>query len=431
MLIKVWLFLLLGAAVAAVMQQDNGYVLLSWDIWTIELSLALLLVILALTFALIYFAIRFVVRTWQLPSQVTEWSKRRGARLSQRSLTQGLLQMSEGDWRAGEKSLIKYAERSETPLLNYLVAAKAAQLQGEAERCDEYIRLAHDQMPSADVAVSLTQAELQLADRQLEEALKTLMHLRSVAPKHTYVLRLLGRLYEQLGDWEHLKELLPELKKRKILVGNELQTMEVRIHRALLEAASLSSDEGHLQHAWVNVPKKLRLNGAILADYVSYLQECGMDQVAEPLLKTALKKGFSAPLVEQYGLLDSDNAGKQLTVAESLLLDHPKDPVLLLALGRLSLKAKLWGKARAYLEASISEGGGLDAYRELGHLLENMNEQDAALDMYRQGILGLGGPEPVALPEGIGQSIVNRPKSDEPKVESPPPLGIKPAPAPE
>jgi hypothetical protein len=37
-------------------------------------------------------------------------------------------------------------------------------------------------MPSADVAVSLTQAELQLADHQLEQALATLKHLRSVAP---------------------------------------------------------------------------------------------------------------------------------------------------------------------------------------------------------------------------------------------------------
>ena len=71
-------------------------------------------------------------------------------------------------------------------------------------------------MPSADVAVSLTQAELQLADHQLEQALATLKHLRSVAPKHTYVLRLLRRLYEQLGDWEHLRELLPELRRRKV-----------------------------------------------------------------------------------------------------------------------------------------------------------------------------------------------------------------------
>ena len=96
---------------------------------------------------------------------------------------------------------------------------------GEHERRDAYIRLAHENMPSADVAVSLTQAELQLADHQLEQALATLRHLRSVAPKHTYVLRLLRRLYEQLGDWEHLRELIPELRRRKVRYHKALALM--------------------------------------------------------------------------------------------------------------------------------------------------------------------------------------------------------------
>jgi len=215
-LLIIWLFLLLGAAVAVMIQQDNGYVLLSYDVWTVEMSLALLALILVVGFGVLYFLIRFLVRTWLLPKQVKEWNQRRGIRLSQRSLTRGLLEMSEGNWAVGEKFLTKYAEQSETPLLNYLAAARAAQLQGEHERRDSYIKLAHEHMPSADVAVSLTQAELQLADRQLEQALATLKHLRSVAPKHTYVLRLLSRLYEQLGDWEQLHALLPELRKRKV-----------------------------------------------------------------------------------------------------------------------------------------------------------------------------------------------------------------------
>jgi len=419
---KVWLFLLVGAIIAAVMQQDTGYVLLSWGLWTIELSLALLIVAIGILFTILYFGIRFIVRTWQLPDQVSEWNRRRGMRLAQQSLTDGLLLMSEGDWKSGEKSLLKYADRSETPLLNYLVAAKAAQLQGEYDRCDQYIQLAHDHMPSADVAVSLSQAEMQLADQQLDKALTTLKHLREVAPKHVYVLRLLGKLYEQVGDWERLKELLPELRKRKVLIGDRFQTMELKVHRALLEKASLSPDAAHLQHAWVNVPKKLRLDESILTDYVAYLLERDADTDAEPLLTKALKKHYSDNLIEVYGLVKGVSAGKQLSIAESHLIEFPKNAVLLLALGRLSLKAKLWGKARSYLNASIAENETIEAYRELGHLLENMNEQDAALDVYRKGILGLGGPELVALPEGIGQAVVTASNQD--KVEAPLPLGV-------
>ena len=81
-----------------------------------------------------------------------------------------------------------------------------------------------------------------------------LKHLRSVAPRHTYVLRLLRRLYEQLGDWEHLRELLPELRRRKVETEEELQRRELRTHRALLEQAFLASDERRLNMVWADVP---------------------------------------------------------------------------------------------------------------------------------------------------------------------------------
>lgn len=402
-LVKIWLFLLLGAAVAAMVQRDNGYVLLSYDVWTIELSLALLLLVLGLGFTLLYFLIRLMVRTWQLPAQVHEWNARRGARLAQRSLTRGLLEMSEGNWKNGEKYLVKHAERSETPLLNYLAAARAAQLQGEHDRRDGYLRLAHEHMPSADVAVSLTQAELQLADRQLEQALATLNHLRSIAPSHVYVLRLLSRLYEQLGDWEHLRELLPELRKRKVSSTEELARLELRTYRALLEQGSLSVEPTRLGEAWKLVPKGLRHNEELLADYAGYLTERGKDTDAEQLLREVLKKQWSGRLIAIYGLLDTPHPGQQLTVAEKWLETQPRNPELLLALGRLSLRAKLWGKARDYLEACIAANGPVEAYRELGYLLEQMDEQESALRIYRKGILGSAGPEPISLPSHIGK----------------------------
>ena len=76
-------------------------------------------------------------------------------------------------------------------------------------------------MPSADVAVGLTQAELQLAHQQYEQALATLMHVRSLSPKHNYVLKLLKKLYENLGEWKKLEEILPDLRRRKVIGDKE------------------------------------------------------------------------------------------------------------------------------------------------------------------------------------------------------------------
>ncbi|MGB5639344.1 MAG: heme biosynthesis HemY N-terminal domain-containing protein [Sedimenticolaceae bacterium] len=408
-LLKVWLFVLAGAGIGVVLSQDSGYVLLSFGRYTVEMSLALLLIVLGGLFIAMYFGIRLLVRTARLPEDVRGWKQRRGSHMAQQAMTRGLLEMSEGNWRSAERRLARFADRSETPLLNYLAAARAAQLQGAHDRRDGYIRLAHETMPSADVAVSLTQAELQLADHQLEQALATLKHLRSVAPRHIYVLRLLRRLYEQLGDWEHLRELLPELRRRKVEDEADLQRLEMRTHRALLEQAFLARDQHRLEMAWADVPRGLRTEPQLLGDYAGYLLETDHDDKAEQLLREALRKRWDTGLVETYGLLETTEPGKQLSHMERLLADHPDDPTLLLTLGRLSLRAQLWGKARGYLEACIGRNGPAPAYRELGQLLERLHEPGKAIEIYRRGLSGVGGPDPVALPHDIGKTKVNRP----------------------
>jgi len=422
----IWVFLLLGALAAAVIQRDTGYVVLSYDVWTVEMSLSLLLLIVAAAFLVLYLAIRFWVRLWRLPAQVQSWNRQRGLRVARRSLTRGLLQMAEGNWAEGERLLVRHADRSETPLLNYLAAARAAQLQGEHERRDRYLKLAHDCMPAADVAVGLTQAELQLAHHQAEQALATLTHLRTIAPKHSYVLRLLARLYEQLGDWEKLRDLLPQLRRGHVLSREELTHKELRIHRALLEQAFVSIEPTRLQTVWQAVPKSLRHHPELVTDYAGYLFERSKHTQAEAFIRDALKREWNDRLISLYGQLESEDPGRQLGFAEGFLERHPQHAGLLLALGRLSLRARLWGKARGYLEAAMAAGADLEAARELGRLLEHMGDSGAAMAVYRRGLLQSGTAPLIPLPEQIGSQ--RSPQLQEPGVEPPPPHGARPAP---
>lgn len=412
-LIKLWAVVVAGALVGIVLSRDSGYVLIAVGRYSVETSLALLVMLLALLFLLLYIGIRALVRAVHLPRDMEVWQRHRGARLARQATTRGLIEMSEGHWESAEQRLVRFADRSDTPLLNYLAAARAAQLQGAHERRDAYLRLAHDCLPAADVAVGLTQAELQLAANQLEQALATLTHLRTVAPRHTYVLRLLRRLYEQLGDWERLRELLPELKRRRVDGEDDLARLERRTHRALLEQAFVAGDVQRLELAWADVPRALRGDPQLLGDYAGYLQETGQDSRAEALLHAAMERSWDTGLVETYGLLETEEPGRLLSKLEKFLVDHPDDANLLLSLGRLSLRAHLWGKARGYLEASIARNGPVQAYRELGQLLERMHEPQQALDVYRKGLSGSGGPEPVPLPAEIGKSKANRPMLDE------------------
>ncbi len=104
------------------------------------------------------------------------------------------------------------------------------------------------------------------------------------------------------------------------------------------------------------------------------------------MLRDFIERRWSEDLVELYGRVEAEDSAHQLNVAELWLDSRPQNPILLLTLGRLCLRHKLWGKARSYLEASIGASPSTPAYRELGVLLESMGEQSKALDCFKSGL---------------------------------------------
>lgn len=385
-LIVALLVLALSVLVALAVKHDNGYLLIGYGNWSVEGSLAFFVLLDLILFVLLYTGIRLLSRFLGLPARFQDWRQRREAARARKALTQGLVELSEGHWKSAEKNLVRHASQSETPLLNYLAAARSAQQQGAYDRRDHYLQLAHESMPSADVAVGLTQAELQLAHEQLEQALATLKHLRRIAPRHTHVLKLLKELYERIGDWEELYHLLPELRRRKVAGREELKLLELKVCGNLLDEAARSGRLERLDQAWKRFPATARSDQALVTRYAAHLMDLGEQDRVEKLLREAIGRHWNEELVERYSRVTSSNLVRQLSSAESWLKQHPRDAVLLLTLGRLSMKNRLWGKARSYLEASLGAEPSAAAYRELGALLESMGERSQAMACYRGGL---------------------------------------------
>ena len=78
---------------------------------------------------------------------------------------------------------------------------------------------------------------------------------------------------------------------------------------------------------------------------------------------------------------------KQLTVAEGWLRAQPKNPKLLLALGRLCKRNKLWGKGRDYLEASLNIENNPQTCAELAEVMEQLGEKDKSTQLFQRGLL--------------------------------------------
>ena len=148
----------LGAFAAHFLLQDRGYVLINFLGYAVEMSVPALLFALAAAYA----GVRALVMLWRAPRRLGEAVAERRVRRAGEKLTRGLIHIAEGDWSKGERLLAQSLRGTDAPLINYLMAARAAQLQGSDGRRDDWLKLAYEEMPEAETAVLLTQAELQL-----------------------------------------------------------------------------------------------------------------------------------------------------------------------------------------------------------------------------------------------------------------------------
>lgn len=367
-------------------QKDPGFVLVKYGDFSVETSLAFGILAVAIATLLIHFIFRVLMSIWNLPGAVKRQSKSRRYDKSRRLLNQGLIDLAEGRFDQAESNLVKLVEYSESPLVHYLAAARAAQLQGKHDERDSYLKAAHEARPEAEMAIGVTQAELQLAHQQLEQSLATLTHLRGIAPRHNHVLRLLARVYFELEDWQSLVELLPDIRKKKLLKESILKNMEGKSYRGFLAAAK--GNQQALEKAWTKIPKASQTDADLILYYIKLSNRASSNSSSvEQLIIKSLDQKWDNRLVEAYGLFKAIDPNQQLRRTEKWLGDYAKNEYLLLALGRICIRARLWGKAQSYLEASIGVNAMAASCLVLAKLLgDQLQENDKASQYYKKGL---------------------------------------------
>jgi HemY protein len=376
------LTLLAATALAVLLMEDPGYVMFNFRGYLVETSVPVLTLILVG----LYLVVRLVIRILKAPRALGRMAGQYRAKREQRLLTNGLLEMAEGNWARGERTLTRGVRRNENPLLNYLSAARAAQLQGAYERRDNWLRMAYEQSPDAGHAVLLTQAELQMAHGQFEEARTTLARLLESAPNHPQGLGILARLHRERKDWPAIMELLPRLRSAKILPAAELDAMALGAYCDALGRIEKNRDAAALEAQWSGIPKAMRKNPELVRAWIRGLKACGQSAKAEGVIRKHLKQSWDSELALEYSHLDIEDKARHLSHAEAWLVNRGNDPLLLLAVARLSMRNELWGKARSYLETSLSIKPSAEAYQLYGRLLEKLGESVNASEAFRSGL---------------------------------------------
>lgn len=381
------LFILIGAGLYAGTQfsGQQGYVLISIANKTIEMSVTtLVLIIVALLAAL--FGLEYLIKKVLRASSATwNWFGVRKLKRARKDTNDGMVLLLEGDWLGAEKKVLRSAKHHDMPLLCYLIASEAAQGSGNRAKRDQYLELAAEQQDSK-LAVALTRAKLLVADGQYDLALVTLDELQSDTPDNPITLELLKVTYQNLGKWQLLTQLLPKLKKSKLIAQQEFDQLNLAAQGgAMKEISEQQGSEGLLAH-WNRLPRKTKQEPELILCLVKQLIARKADSQAYIVVRDSLKKYQSDELYHVIAEMNLPDIHPAIVLLQAALQKDGNNAAAHSTLAQLLMRQEKWPEAQQHLENALKQRPHVSDYAYLADVLEKQKLTQAANDVSRKAL---------------------------------------------
>jgi len=387
-----WLLAVFAAAVALVIlgRIDAGYVLFIYPPYRVELSMLFFAIALVTAFLVLYALLRLLGHALSLPGYVRGYRKRRRRERALAALASALQAFYEGRYTRAEKEAAIAFENGPTPALAALLAARAAHQMRDFQRRDLWLDRADAAGERMRAACLVSRAELALEDRDFAAARDALRNLHGAGPKQIATTRMLLRAERGAGAWDEVLRLATQLGKRDAIAPALAEEYKVQATIELL--ARSASDEGAFERRWRGIDSRDQLHPRVAAAAARHATDLGKAAMAREIIERALSAEWTPQLVSLYAELPSGmNEAERISEArlriergERWLLERNRDAQLLAMLGRLCGQAELWGKARSFLEASLSFEESRSAHLELARLAERLGQPGDAQQHYRR-----------------------------------------------
>jgi len=401
-----WILGLFAVAVALTIASHNpAYVLLVYPPYRVEVSFTLFIALLLLTFVSVYGLVRLIVGVLQLPTYVRKFRFDRAQARIRKLLNEELGAFFEGRYADAEKAATRAMKLGDISGFHPIIAARSAHELREYKKRDAYLSAAEGKTVGDATMRLMATGKFLLDQHDTRGALDALQELRDSGVKnHLGALSLELKANQQAGNWDEVLNVLYQIEKRAGIDATQVSQLR---QQAWLGKIRQQKDLQGLTRCLKNIPADFKRRGKIAAAAARALIQHGGDSLAQPpqggrrgvpdgsavtlaqqLLTDSLNVQWDSELVALYGDCQSGDVVAQIKQAEKWLAQNNQDAGLLLALGKLCLHQKLWGKAQNYLDASNSIAPSHAAYTALGQLAERLGKSAEAF-RYRQQAMAL------------------------------------------
>ena len=419
-----WFLALFGVAVAVALFAGNnqGTVTLFWPPYRVDLSLNLVLLLLAAAFVFLHAALRALAALFDLPSQARRWRNQQKERAMHAAMLDALSQLVAGRFLrarksaesalAQEKALAAHGEQpangAQIRVLAHLLAAESAQALQDRTSRDDHLRQALDQAARRPVPAGVQEthegallraARWALDDRDPQSAINWLAELPQGASRRTLALRIKLKAARQARRTTDALDTARLLAKHRAFSPMAAQSIVRGLAVDLLNGAH---DTAQLQRAWNSLEADERLMPDLAIHAAQRMAALGGDaHLARgwllPVWERMLAQPDSLPDNQQLKLVQTLESALDgvdadwLARIESAQQRNPRDARLTYLAGAACMKRQLWGKAQVLLAQAAQRLQDVplrrNAWRALALLAERRDDATAAAEAWKNAAL--------------------------------------------
>ncbi|QIP54270.1 protoheme IX biogenesis protein HemY [Hafnia alvei] len=382
-----FIILIAGIVLGPMFAGHQGYVLIQTDTYNIETSVTSLVIMLILMIVVL-FAIEWVLRrVFRTGARTRGWFVGRKRTRARKQTREGLMKLAEGDYTQVEKLLSRNADHAEQPVVNYLLAAEAAQQRGDDLRVNQYLERASEVADSNQLPVDITRVRIQLARGENHAARHGVDALLNVAPRHPEVLRLAEQAYVKTQAYQSLLEILPSLAKANVYNDEEIQKLQLQAYIGLMNERMANGGSLELKSWWNDQSRKTRHETALQVAMIEHLIECNDHDTAQQILVDGLKRKFDERLVLLMPKLKSGNPEQLEKLLNQQIKQHGASALLNSTLGQLLMRHGEWQQASDAFRAALKQRPDAYDYAWLADVLDKLHRPEEAAQMRRDGLL--------------------------------------------
>lgn len=383
-----FLVLIAGVILGPMLAGHQGYVLIRTDNYDINTSVTGLAIIYILSVIALFVIVSILRRIFRTGAHTRGWFLGRKRRRASKQTKAALLKLAEGDHGQVEKLMSRHADHAEQPMVNYLIAAEAAQQRGDVIRANQHLERAAELAESDDqLPVEITRVRLQLARNENHAARHGIDKLLEIAPRHPEVLRLAEQAYLRTSAWSSLLEILPAMEKTRIADEAHITALQQQAWIGLMDQAMADQGNDGLKDWWRNQSRKTRQQTVLQVAMAEHLIECNDSDAAQDIVLEGLKRQYDDSLVMLMPRLKSGEPEKLEKTLRQLLKTHSNKPLIHSTMGQLLMQRGEWQQAADAFREALKQRPDAFDYAWLADSLDRLHQPEEAALMRREGLL--------------------------------------------